>query len=276
MKLRFSGHESFHCRSLWLKKGYDHLKAGFNFKDEAPIQLGVGKNMVSSIRYWIKSFGLVDIESEEIKSIADKIFSENGWDPFLEDEGTLWLLHYWVVIQGYASIYGIIFNELRKRKPLFTQTNFKDMLRNMGDTTSPKSLKTDFQAFTRTYVSKKNDKDLEDSYSGILTELELVTEHKGGLQIEPGKRISIPYSILLYCILDRHNNDSSISFESLYSENNSVGSVFALSREGLNDLLQGISDKYKDIIYSNEAGIRELQFKKPIDPINILREYYES
>ena len=92
--MRFSGHESFHCRSLWLKKGYDHLKSGYDFKDEAPILLGVGKNMVSSIRYWVKSFGLVDTDNERLKPIADKIFSEDGWDPFLEDEGTLWLLHY--------------------------------------------------------------------------------------------------------------------------------------------------------------------------------------
>lgn len=274
--MRFSGHESFHCRSLWLKKGYDHLKSGYDFKDEAPILLGVGKNMVSSIRYWVKSFGLVDTDNERLKPIADKIFSEDGWDPFLEDEGTLWLLHYWVVSQDFASIYGIVFNELRKRKPLFTQTNFKDLVRELGDKTSPNSLKTDFQAFTRTYVSKRNDKDLEDSFSGILTELGLVIEHKGGLEIEPAKRSNLPLPILLYCIVDQHRGSSSISFESLYSQKNSVGSVFALSREGLNELLEGISEEFKDVTYSNEAGIRELQFKKEIDPLNVLKEYYES
>ncbi len=275
--MRFSGHESFHCRSLWLKKGYDHLKSGYDFKDEAPILLGVGKNMVASIRYWIKSFGLVDTESEELKPIADKIFSEDGWDPFLEDQGTLWLLHYWIVTQkDYASIYGLIFNELRKRKPLFTLSNFKDLVRELGDNTSPNSLKTDFQAFMRTYVSKRNDKDLEDSFSGILTELGLVIEHKGGLEIEPAKRLNLPLAILLYCIVDQHADSSSISFESLYSQKNSVGSVFALSREGLNELLEGLSEEFKNVTYSNEAGIRELQFKKQIDPLNILKEYYES
>ncbi|MDN5213266.1 DUF4007 family protein [Fulvivirgaceae bacterium BMA12] len=274
--MKFSGHESFHCRSLWLKKGYDHLKSGYDFKDDAPILLGVGKNMVSSIRYWVKSFGLVDTESEELKLIADRIFGEDGWDPFLEDEGTLWLLHYWVVTQGYASIYGIIFNELRKRKPLFTTDNFVDLVKELGDNTSESSLRKDFQALTRTYVSKNNDKDLEDSYSGILTELKLVKEHKIGLEIEPIKRPNIPLSILLYCILDNHKDSNSLSFESLYGDNNSVGSVFALSREGLNDLLEGISEEFKDITYSNEAGIREIQFKKKIDSLNTLKEYYEN
>jgi len=274
--MRFSGHQSFHCRPLWLKKGYDHLKSGYDFKDEVSILLGVGKNMVSSIRYWIKAFGLVNTENESLKPITDKLFSEDGWDPFLEDEGTLWLLHYWVVSQDFASIYGLVFNELRKRKPVFTQTNFKNLVRELGDKTSPNSLKTDFQAFTRTYVSKKNDKDLEDSFSGILTELGLVVEHRGGLEIEPTKRSNLPLAIILYCILDKHTGSSSISFEALYSQKNSVGSVFALSREGLNELLEGISEEFKGITYSNEAGIRELQLKKQINPLNILKGYYES
>ncbi len=275
--MRFSGHESFHCRSLWLKKGFDHLISSKDFKDEAPILLGVGKNMVASIRYWVKSFGLVDIDKEEIKPIADKIFKDNGgWDPYLEDEGTLWLLHHWVVTQGYASIYGILFNELRKRKPYFTLDHFKELLKEMKIEVSPKSLKTDFQAFTRTYVSKKNNKDLEDSYSGILTELNLVKEHKIGLEIEPIKRPDIPLPILLYCILESMDDTKSISFETLYSENNSVGSVFALSREGLSELLEDLDDEYKDLTYSNEAGIRELQLKKSINPIKILEGYYEN
>ena len=52
----FSGHESFACKSLWLKKGYDFVvqERDFNAPD-AVIHLGVGKNMVSSIRYWLKA-----------------------------------------------------------------------------------------------------------------------------------------------------------------------------------------------------------------------------
>lgn len=274
--MRFSGHESFHCRSFWLKKGYDHLSDGNEFKDDAPILLGVGKNMVASIRHWIKSFGLIENGEDKINPIADKIFRNDGWDPYLEDEGTLWLLHYWVVTKEYASIYGLLFNELRKRKPLFTLKNFNELVKEKGNNTSPNSLKTDFQAFTRTYVSKGKTKDLEESYSGILTELNLVKENDKGLVIEPVKRPGIPLSILLYCILVTNEGEKSISFDTIYSENNSVGTVFALSREGLNDLLERLSDEYKEINYSNEAGIRELQFKNLPDPFKILEDYYEN
>lgn len=274
--MRFSGHESFHCRSFWLKKGYDHMTYGKSFQDDAPIQLGVGKNMVASIRHWIKSFGLTENGEDKISPIANKIFRNDGWDPYLEDEGTLWLLHYWLVTKEYASIFSLLFNELRKRKPLFTLKNFKELVKEKGVNISPNSLKTDLQAFIRTYVSKGKTKDLEESYSGILTELNLVRELNSGIEIEPAKRPQIPLSILLFCILESNSSEKSISFDTLYSEHNSVGTVFALSREGLNDLLEGLSVGYKEINYSNEAGIRELQFKNLPDPVKILEGYYEN
>lgn len=56
----FSGHESFCCKSLWLKKGYDAVSAGLDFNSpDAVARLGVGKNMVSAIRYWMRAFGLL-------------------------------------------------------------------------------------------------------------------------------------------------------------------------------------------------------------------------
>lgn len=59
IKYTFSGHESFPCKTLWLKKGYDFVKGQKNFNDPtAVVDLGVGKNMVSAVRYWYKSFGL--------------------------------------------------------------------------------------------------------------------------------------------------------------------------------------------------------------------------
>lgn len=59
MRYSFSGHESFHCKSLWLKKGYDFICNKKHFADtDSVVELGVGKNMVSAIRYWLKAFSL--------------------------------------------------------------------------------------------------------------------------------------------------------------------------------------------------------------------------
>lgn len=61
-KYSFSGHETFHCRQFWLKKGYDFAKQQGQFNDgNAVAALGVGRNMVTSIQFWLKSFGLLNV-----------------------------------------------------------------------------------------------------------------------------------------------------------------------------------------------------------------------
>lgn len=50
----FSGHESFPFRHTWLTKGVTAFAKDPTIfsKDEAMVILGVGKNMVQSIRHW--------------------------------------------------------------------------------------------------------------------------------------------------------------------------------------------------------------------------------
>ncbi|MCR4736826.1 MAG: DUF4007 family protein [Bacteroidales bacterium] len=74
----FSGHESFPCKTLWLKKGYDFVNAEKDFNaPEAVVHLGVGKNMVAAVRYWYKAFGLN--KDAETGWIADYLFDKKHW-----------------------------------------------------------------------------------------------------------------------------------------------------------------------------------------------------
>ena len=53
--------------------------------------------MVRSIRFWMKAFNLLTNE-DQLTEFAHRIFDDiNGYDPYLEDEATLWLLHYELV-----------------------------------------------------------------------------------------------------------------------------------------------------------------------------------
>ena len=124
MKLTFSGHDTFHCRQFWLKKAVDFSNSGGGFNDlDASLHLGVGKNMVTAIRFWAKCFGVLN-EDSNVTNIGNSVFAENGWDPYLEDYGTLWLLQYFIVSKGIASSYNVIFNELIKERPEFTAEVF--------------------------------------------------------------------------------------------------------------------------------------------------------
>ena len=57
----FGRHESFPLRFAWIAKGLGALRENprvFTGED-ATVVLGVGKNMVSSIRYWLQAASLV-------------------------------------------------------------------------------------------------------------------------------------------------------------------------------------------------------------------------
>ncbi|MBO7541214.1 MAG: DUF4007 family protein, partial [Bacteroidales bacterium] len=118
-KYTFSGHESFPCKTLWLKKGYDFVMADKDFNaPEEVVNFGVGKNMVAAIRYWYKAFGLN--KDSETEWIANYIFdSDKGKDPYMEDLGTLWLLHFLLIYSGEASLYKMYFVDFQKERRLF-------------------------------------------------------------------------------------------------------------------------------------------------------------
>ena len=90
----FARHETFHPRFGWLKKGFDLVvkDSGIFQRENAPVLLGVGKNMVRSIRYWCKTFKV--IEEDRASEFGRKLFATEGWDSFLEDPASLWLLHW--------------------------------------------------------------------------------------------------------------------------------------------------------------------------------------
>ena len=284
IKYTFSGHDSFQCRQLWLKKGYDYVQEGKNFNDEdAVVQLGVGKNMVSSIRFWLKAFNIIDnkdIPTEFGKLLFD---NKNGYDPFLEDEASLWLLHYQLVKNGFASIYSIIFNEFRKEKLFFNKETFVNYVKRIGESNpdlnfNENTISKDFIVFANLYKSDPESKDVEDSFSGILSEIELLkTTGKGKSEqffIENSERDNLPEAIVLYSILDNPTYGNSISLNSLEFDLNSPGSIFALNRSGLMNKISDIVDDIKDITFTDQAGIKEIQFKKKADAYTILDKYY--
>jgi hypothetical protein len=283
-KYVFSGHDSFQCRQLWLKKGYDYVLSGKSFNDEdAVIKLGVGKNMVSSIRFWLKAFNVID-NRETPTEFGQKLFDDNnGYDPFLEDDASLWLLHYHLVKGGFASIYNIIFNELRKEKMFFDQTIFVKYVKRISEGNSDVSfnentVSKDFTVFVNLYKNGTANKDFEDSFSGILSELEilklLVSGNDKKYIIENHERDNLPESVVLYSILDNPKYGNSISLNALEFDYNSPGSIFALNRSGLVNKISEIVSKHKDVTFTDHAGIKELQFKTKPDPFTILNEYY--
>ncbi|MFC4263027.1 DUF4007 family protein [Ferruginibacter yonginensis] len=291
-KLTFSGHDTFHCRHLWLKKGYEFVKDGNKFSDEdAVVKLGVGKNMVSGINYWLRAFGIIDKDGA-LTEFAQFILDDTGKDPYLEDEATLWLLHYQLVTQNIASTYNLIFNELRRERIEFTKDSFVAFVlrkaEELGLTQINKNtVATDFEVLIKMYIrTDAQSKDKEDTFSGLLTELNIIQEEKRKINdktevffsVAADDKVEIPDEIILYSILDQENTGNSISLYSIEQEKNQAGSVFAIGRTGLVNKIESLTKSkiYKkySITFNDHAGIKELQFKTKPNKFEVLNNYY--
>jgi hypothetical protein len=293
--MTFSGHESFQCRQLWLKKGYDFIAEGKSFRSEdAVVTLGVGKNMVSSIKFWLKAFNLIDVD-DKLTDFANAIFDDKtGFDPYLEDEATLWLLHYQLIKNRFASTYSLIFNELRREKIEFTNDHFVSFIKRKSETESnltfnANTLNADFEVFRKMYYTESASNLTEDSYSGILTDLGLLKSYakeipisgiksirKEMFYIENNERKSLPPQIFLYSIIDNQQYDLIVNFNSIEQDYDSAGSIFAINSVGIKNKIDEAVDMFDFISFSDHAGIKELQFKNKPSSLEILRSYYEK
>jgi hypothetical protein len=284
VKYTFSGHESFQCRHLWLKKGYDYLQGGGSFSNSnAVVELGVGKNMVTSIKFWMKAFGLTDA-TESLTPFAHKLFDDKGWDPYLEDEASLWLLHYQLVKNELASTYSLVFNEFRRERTEFTKENYLSYIHRKGEgvfQVNPNTITQDFDVLTKMYIrTNEQSKDREDTFSGLLTELDLIKSYGRGKDhyyvIENTERAQLPDEVLYYTIVSNEKYGLSTSLNAIEFEPNSAGTVFALSRSGLLNKIENITAKHPEVIFNDHAGVKELQFKTKPDPFSILDAYYAN
>ena len=87
----FSGHETFPFRYPWLKKGLDAVleDPGVFQRDDALTTLGVGKNMVRSIRHWCLTAGIL-AEGRQGAGVLSPtelgtlLLADDGLDPYLE------------------------------------------------------------------------------------------------------------------------------------------------------------------------------------------------
>lgn len=97
---RFSGHETFPCRYAWLPKAVRGLRenpALFANEDDAMVRLGVGKNMVRAIRFWAGAAEVAvpsDKNGVTVSEFGAALLGPGGYDEFLEDIRTLWLIHW--------------------------------------------------------------------------------------------------------------------------------------------------------------------------------------
>ena len=154
MKYSFSGHDKFDCKVDWLSKALRY-KGEISVNDETIMHLGLGSNMIKSLKHWMKIF-----EIESLKEFLKK-------DIFFESLDTLWILHYNLVKN--ATLYNLFFNKMNFYK--FTKDdifNFViDFLEKDNVTFSEKTIKSDIDVFIRIYNDFFKDLNIIKNLNGI-------------------------------------------------------------------------------------------------------------
>jgi hypothetical protein len=280
-KYTFSGHESFPCKSLWLKKGYDFVVAGNDFNSpEAVIGLGVGKNMVASIRFWLRVFGVT--KNDEQTELADYLFNDqNGKDKYLEDIATLWLLHFNLVFSEEATLYNMFFCGVQRerthfeREQVLTFVKMRMVEANKMTLFNANTVKKDIGVLLQNYTLPRKAQSNED-FSSLLIDLDLIrqsSEGKGYYFNVDGKR-KVTKEIFLYGLLKlkEQEGDNTIPFSTIQER---VGLAFCMQDfETIEMLKQLASDYSQYFAYNDVAGIKQIQFTKDLNDKQVLDDYY--
>ena len=274
----FSGHETFACKSHWMKRGYEFVLEGHNFNDdEAVVHLGVGKNMVASIKFWMKAFGLLNRDGI-LSSIAHKLLNtDRGYDPFFEDIGSLWLMHFNIVNENYATAYRTTFIDYHSQRNVIDKLKLQNFIKHLCfDNPNYRSLynentvRKDLNVLIHNYCAKWNS-GVEDSNT-IFAPLNLIRETEDRTYMfNYDSRNIVPANIFLYALLAVFPDSKSISFESMRE----LSLIFCLMNNDLLTIIKQLSEEYVGIlVFSDVAGIKELQIKGEISTDKALENYY--
>ena len=275
-KYTFSGHESFFCKSLWLKKGYDAVKDGMNFNSpDAVAQLGVGKNMVSSIRYWMKSFGLLN--DNGLTSLAHYLFDDEfGKDPYIEDIGTIWLLHYQLLKERVASIYYLTFWGFKREKNEFSREQLLTFIKRKCIASGQKyvynenTVKKDIKTLLQMYVAPGDIRSIE-GFTALFIDLGLIKRKEDVFSFAEISPSFIPELIILYAMLDMKGDGHTLSIDMMQE----ISLTFGLSIPNYVEIVRCLVKMFPEkIAYTDNSGIKNVQFLETIEPYSILDIYY--
>lgn len=279
----FSGHESFPCKTLWLKKGYDFVVQGKDFnRPEAVIYLGVGKNMVASIRYWLRVFGLS--EGDQPTWLGNYLFDDAiGKDKYIEDLATLWLLHFHLVFNQFATLYHTVFCGYQKghtqfdRDQIATYVKLEMIEADKQSAYNENTVRKDIAVLVQNYALPRKAQSNED-FSSMLIDLDLIrqtAEGKGYYFNIEGKR-KVEKEVFLYALLmlKEREGDNTLSYDTIQDE---IGLAFCMQDLETIEMLKLLSKDYSQYVsYNDNAGIRIVQFTNDIDKEQVLNDYYNA
>lgn len=293
-KPTFARHETFHPRYGWFRKAYAVTERDPQIftREDAPVLIGVGKNMVRAIRFWGLAAKLIEDRHGPglvPTKFGHALFGESGWDPYMEDPGTLWLLHWQLLAPpSLLPVWWIAFNE-------FHPVEFSDEaldqavavgLESVGGWAKPhpSSVKKDINALLRTYApaerSKRSGNSIDDLLDCPLRELGLIrrSQATGNYRFVLGAKPTLPPEIVSYAALDylarTETGGNTVTLSRLAHEPGAPGHAFKLAEADLFDALQQTATTTNALELASPTGAPQLSWSG--DPAAVANEVLSS
>lgn len=290
----FGRHETFPLRFGWLTKGVSAwVEKPSIFDDEdAVIKLGVGKNMVDAIRYWMVASQIVVANGRSLEptEVGKRVFFEDGWDPYLEDDATIWLVH-WLIASNPVDATTPFWFFNRFHKPEFTNKELIDALtdyvkENFRSRVAAATLRNDVGLLLRMYEAahKQTKGPVEEALDSPMSLLALLS-HQEGTKLHSSLseyRASVPVATFSFAIaqLFEQLNESVISVERLMHSDGKLaapGAVFRITEECLVAKLEAMVRWLPGVFELRQtAGIHQLYQLLPMKAIDILDHHYQN
>lgn len=298
----FAGHQTFHPRFGWLKKGFDAVSNDPEVfsRPDAPVVLGVGKNMVEAIRFWGQAFKVITSEGKSSHSrsvryaptnFGSSLLGDNGLDPYLEDPTSLWLLH-WMLCSptSTAPAWWLFVNEFNPIE--FSDDIFFEFLKNKIDSSmwkspSSSSLLKDVDALLRMYTRRnaKGRQTIDDLLDSPFRDLGLILEsatQPGHYRINGNTKPTLSGATVILAAMDYVSmfdpGAKTISFTRLAYEDNSPGKVFRIPLGALSTLIVDGALGVDGLKVANTGGVQQLMLKQAPNQIaaNVSALHYQA
>ena len=258
---RFSGHETFACRFAWISKAVRLIArdpTALADDEKAILELGLGKNMVRALRFWLESFMIASAQAGHwsLQSFGTQVFGANGLDPYIERVETQWLLHWQLSTSVQAPLFAWRHILYRRMRPDFTRSELLVEMRTEGERLgydhSDVTLLQHADVFLHSYAGSLTATSPEDALDGPLVDLGLLRRlgrRRGGAdRIEPVFALTrIPISEIGAAVVDfaiaryweeRRTGETVVTFRDLAHGEGSPGATLRLQPEDLRDHLE--------------------------------------
>ena len=255
----YSGHESFPCRYGWLPKLYEAVADDpelFASDESAILALGLGKNMVKAIRFWGQVFGLIEIKRGTARNtaFAQRLLDpEAGLDPYLEDTGSLWRLHW--VVTAHAGLGAWVTTFLELQDTQIARERLIDLVRSRAvtarGTITHGTAAAHVDMLLRTYDWARFDQAApgEDASGCPFQELHLLetslVNGKTFVALKRGLKPQLDTGAFAFALHDywqgTASGSHSLSLRSLLLERRSPGVIFCLDEPALHRCLEELA-----------------------------------